>query len=198
MEHDRELEGWKNAWQSWPGQTSPLEWARKAQLAHRREERLRVSYWAALGVGALAMVLAYSRFGIVSWFRVGVGASMLLFGAGVMLYAERQLAKAQQLLAASPSGLVADLMRLHERELEGWTARRWQVAVFVVAAAGAAVVAQRIYEALTRAESMIMPIATLVAYVAALAVVALVGGARVRVLRRELSALQHVQAELSD
>ena len=89
-------------------------------------------------------------------------------------------------------------MRLYERELEGWTARRWQVAVFVVAGAGAALVAQRIYEALTRAESLLMPIAVLVGYVAALAVVALVGVARVRVLRSELSALQHVQAELSD
>lgn len=196
MEHDSELESWKNAWQGWQG--APLQWSRKAQLAHRREERLRVSYWAALGVGALAMAFAYSRFGIVSWFRVGVGASALLCGVGVMLYAERQLANARQLLAASPSGLIADLMRLHERELEGWTARRWQVALFASAAAGAAVVAQRLYEALTRAESLGTPIAILVVYVAALTVVALVGVARVRALRRELSELQRVQAELSD
>jgi hypothetical protein len=60
------------------------------------------------------------------------------------------------------------------------------------------VASQRIYEALTHAESMFMPIAIMAAYVAALAVVARVGVVRVRVLRRELSALQHVQAELSD
>jgi hypothetical protein len=196
MENDSELEGWKDAWQSWQG--APLEWTRKAQLAHRREERLRVSYWAALGVGALAMAFAYSHFGIVSWFRVGVGAAMLLFGVGAMLYAQRQLAQAQQLLAASPSGLIADLMRLYERELEGWTARRWQAATLLVAFAGASVVVQRIYEAVTRAESLLTPIAIMLGYIAALAVVARVGVARVRVLRRELTALQHVQAELAD
>jgi hypothetical protein len=196
MNHDSELEGWKSAWQSWQG--AALEWTRKAQLAHRREERLRVSYWVALAVGALAMAFAYSRFGIVSWFRVGVGAGLLLFGVGVMLHAGRRLAQARQLLAASPSGLIADLMRLHERELEGWTARRWLVSMFVVVTSGAAVIAQRMYEALTRQESLVMPGMVLVAYAAVLSVIALVGVARVRVLRRELSVLRQVQAELSD
>lgn len=196
MATEDELEHWKKAWQGWQG--APIDWTRKAQLAHRREERVRVSYWAALAGGVLAMVIAYSRFGIVSWFRVGVGAGLLVFGAIVMLYSSRQIARAGQLLAAGPRGLIADLMLLHERELEGWTSKRWLACVYVIAATGALVVAQRIWEAVTRAESLALPLAALGAYVLGLIVVAMVGVARVRVLRHELRALRQVQAELSE
>jgi hypothetical protein len=143
------------------------------------------------------MVIAVYTFGVLSWLRLGIAAGLLVFGAGVMLHFDRQLARDQQLLAASPQGLIADLMRLHERELEGWTAKRWQLTVLAIAAAGSVIPGQRMYEALTRQESLLVPITASVVYVLALAVIWLYGAARVRVLRRELSALQHVQAELS-
>jgi hypothetical protein len=195
MDHDNELESWKVAWQGW--QDTSLDWTRKAQLAHRREERWRVSYWLALAAGALVMLLAISRFGVVSWLRVGVGAAALVVGVGVMLHSARRLERDQRLLAASPHGLIADLMRLHEREIEGWTAKRWQLSVLAIAAAGGVVAGQRVYEALTRQESLLVPIIVSLLYAVALGVVARFGAARVRVLRRELSVLERVQAELS-
>lgn len=198
MDQDNELESWKATWQGWQGwQGTSLDWTRKALRAHRREERWRVSYWMALAAGALAMVTAVYTFGVSSWLRVGVGASALVFGAGVMLHSARQLERDQQLLAASPQGLIADLMRLHERELKGWTAKRWQLSLLAVVAAGSLLVGQRMYEALTQQENLLGPITVSVVYVLALAVIALYGSARVRVLRRELSALQQVQTELS-
>jgi hypothetical protein len=93
--------------------------------------------------------------------------------------------------------LIADLMRLHEREIEGWTAKRWQLSVLAIAAAGGVVSGQGVYEALTRQESLLVPIIVSLLYAVALGVVARFGAARVRVLRRELSVLERVQAELS-
>lgn len=57
---------------------------------------------------------------------------------------------------------------------------------------------QRLVEAITQQESLLGPITVLLVYIAALGVVAAVGVARVRSLRRELGALRLVRAELAE
>lgn len=195
MSNDRELEDWQRAWQSWNAQ--PVDWIRKSQRAHRCEAGLRASYWAALAFGAAVVALKW-RFGLVSWFRLGVGVGLLLFGAAVMLYSAKQLRRSQQQLSASPHWLIDDLTLLHQRELDGWTKKHWLATVGALAALGAGVVLHRIVEAWTLRESLLGPLAILLAYVVALTVVAAVGIARVRILRRQLIELQRVRAEIAE
>jgi hypothetical protein len=195
MENDNELEHWKRMWQGWNAQ--PVDWVRKAQLAHRREAALRASYWAALVFETAAVALAVSRFGVLSWFRLGVAVGALLLGFGAMVYFDRQGQRSQRSLSASPHGLITDLILLHERELYAWTSRASLLITCLVACAGGAVALQRIAEAVTSRESLLGPIAVLLVYGLALVAIAAVGVSRVRLIRQELKALQRVQAELS-
>jgi hypothetical protein len=115
----------------------------------------------------------------------------------VMVYSARQVDRARQMLAASPHGMIADLTMLYERELESWTAPRWQLSVLVVACAGLLLAVQRIFEAFTRHENMLLPFTILFVYLAALLVVGAVGVKRVRVLRQELGTLDRIRTELT-
>jgi hypothetical protein len=195
MGDDRELEQWQRAWQAWQGQ--PVDWLRKSQDVHRRAAALQASYWAALLFGAAAVALAVWRFGVVSWFRLGVGVGLLLFGAAMMVYARRLVGRSQRQLSRGPEWLIEELSLLYQLELDGWTKPRWVLTTCAVAAVGGSVALQRIVEAWTRAESLVGPIVILVVYLIALGVIALVGRARVRIVRRELRALQQVRAELA-
>ena len=107
-----------------------------------------------------------------------------------------QLSRLQLPLSKGPEWLVDDLTLLYERELDGWTKPRWLMTTCAFASLGGALAVQRIVEATTQRESLLGPITILFVYVAALGVVSAVGVARVRAIRRELSALRNVRAEL--
>lgn len=193
---DDDLSALARTWQAWEG--AAPHWLQRAQRAHRQEAALHAAYWAALLFGALAMAVATYVHGVVSWPRTLFGGATLLFGAGAMLRARSNVARERQLLTARPASAIADLIRLRERELVGWTARWAKLTTGALGAVAVAMALENLHESVQLHQSVKLPGAILLVCLAALGLVARIGMTRVRSLRSELTELRRLERELSD
>jgi hypothetical protein len=179
-----------------------MNWLQRTQTAHRYEAVVQALAIGALVVAAVKLAVLFARSGtqssapVAHWPQLAFGALGLLVGAFAVRYSAKQIAAARAELSNTPAGLIVDLIRIHERELQQWCGA-WSLGATAVLATGAVTIAiQRMLE-LSRAHADTRGAwATLGCVLLALIALAGFGVKRVRYLRRELSTLRDVQRQL--
>jgi hypothetical protein len=196
---DDELKRWADVWKSM--EVEKMNMTKHAQTAHRQEALTRGAMAAALTVGAASVVLKVNQqmtTGILSerWPENLIGAGALALGALVMHRWGQQIASARARLEETPRGMLTDLIRLRERELEWWVGRRAVIMGVALVVAGFALVLQQLTRTQAAGESMGAAWFKLEFLVVYLIGFAGFGIRRVRYLRRDLESLNGVRGEL--
>lgn len=199
---DDELRRWAATWKQMEG--IDMDIVRRTQSAYRTDavrQLLEV-----LGTGVSVVVFAWwfagrlsrGELSVADWVLVGAMGIALVY-LGVFFRREaRQRAKSRELLSDTPQSLVADLVRVHERELHAWV-NKWALAVtgllgVVAFAWGGITMIQA--EAAGTLRSPALAWGVMAYGVLALVALGWFGRRRVRFLRRELSSLREIQREL--
>jgi hypothetical protein len=196
---DDELERWSQTWKAMEiKETNMLQ---HAQTAHRQEAMTRLAMFTALAAGLVALVMRVNQqlsSGTLNerWTENAIVVGALLLGALVMRRWGQQIAASRAELVQTPHGMLSDLIRLRERELELWVGRRAVIMTSVLAVAALALVSQQLVRAQAAGEPMgraWLALGFLVIY--SIGLVAF-GMGRVRYLRRELDSLHEMRTEL--
>lgn len=199
---DDELRRWAATWKQMEG--LDMDIVRRTQSAHRTDAVRRLLEVLGSGVGVVAfawwVTTQRSRggFSVADWVLVGAMGCALLY-LGVYLFRDaRQRAKSRELLSDTPQSLVADLVRVHERELQAWV-NRWGLAISgglgVTGLAWGSITAIQA-EAAGKLQSPGLAWGTMGFVALGLLALALFGRHRVRYLRSELRSLRDLQREL--
>jgi len=195
---DEQLSRWASRWKAL--EIPDLNVLQRAQSAHRREAAVHTLLTVAWSLG-VAVVAALSVGGPyldlpVRPFRLAFAIAALLLGAGALAITRLQIARARALLTATPVGVVQDLIRLHERELQQWVSP-WSFGVTCALAVSA--IAWPVVDLVAAARanaSALRAIGALAFAITALSALVIVGLRRVRVLRLELARLHALAREL--
>jgi hypothetical protein len=196
---DDELKRWAAAWKSM--EVKEMNMMKHAQTAHRHEALTRGAMAAALTVGSVSVVMKISKQvseGLLPerWPEHLIGGATLVLGALVMQRWGRQIAAARARLEQTPEGMVTDLIRLRERELEWWVGRRAVIMGVVLAVAGFVLALQHLIRTQAAGEPTGFAWFKLEFLVVYLLGLAGFGIRRVRYLRRDLVGLHEVRGEL--
>jgi hypothetical protein len=199
---DDELRRWAATWKQM--EALDMDIVRRAQSAYRIDAVRQLLEVVGSGVSVVlfarwfATKLSRGEVSVVDWVLVGAMCSALVYLAVFFRHSARQRAKSRELLSDTPQGLVADLVRIHERELQAWV-NKWALAVTVLlGVAGFAWGGITMSQAHAAGKLQSPGLAWGALSFLALALVALgvLGRWRVRFLRRELSSLRDIQREL--
>jgi hypothetical protein len=199
---DDELRRWAATWKQM--EVLDMDIVRRTRSAYRTDAVRQLLEVLGSGVSVVMFArwfagkLSRGEVSVADWMLVGAMCVALVY-LGVFFRREaRQRAKSRELLSDTPQSLVADLVRVHERELHAWV-NKWALAVCVllgvVGLAWTGITMSQAHAA-GKLQSAGLAWGAMGFLVLSLLALGVFGRFRVRFLRRELRSLRDIQREL--